>query len=60
MAELRRADLRSALDLVASVASGDGDGPFPLAVLARLQELVDADVVAGYVETSVTRGIRGL
>jgi DNA-binding CsgD family transcriptional regulator len=56
MAELRRADLRSAFDVVASIASGAGDGPFPLAVLTRLQELVDADVAAGYVETSVAEG----
>jgi DNA-binding CsgD family transcriptional regulator len=57
VAELRRADLRSALDVVASVGSGGDDaGPFPLPVLTQLQELVDADVAAGYVETSVAEG----
>jgi len=55
--QLARADLRAALDLVASVAAAEGPDPFPLSVVSGLQRLVDADA-GGYVETTVPGGFR--
>jgi DNA-binding CsgD family transcriptional regulator len=52
VSRLGRADLRAAVDVVGMLAADSGPEPFPLPVLARLQELIGADVAAGYVEAS--------
>lgn len=53
MADLRQADLRVALDVVESIGAVEGPDPFPLPALAELQRVLDADVAAGYVETTI-------
>jgi DNA-binding CsgD family transcriptional regulator len=55
MAELGRADLRGALALVETLAADRGTDPFPLPVLAQLQELAEADTAAAYVESEVVQ-----
>lgn len=51
MSHRRWTDLTNALDVVGGLAANSGPDPFPLDVLARLQEMIDADSAAGYVET---------
>ncbi|MGH3494692.1 MAG: helix-turn-helix transcriptional regulator [Sciscionella sp.] len=55
MTDLRRAQLRDALDLVGMVAADTGPDPFSRAALSRLQEMTDADSAVGYVEARTTR-----
>jgi len=51
--DLRRRDLRAALEVVQAVAVPEGRDPFPLPVLRELQRLMDADSCGGYVESNV-------
>jgi DNA-binding CsgD family transcriptional regulator len=51
-----QSDLKIAVEAVASIACCRGTEPFPVDALAHLQELADADVAAGYVETTVIDG----
>lgn len=55
MANLGRADLRGALAIVETLAADRGADPFPLPVVAQLQELTEADTAAGYVECEIGR-----
>ena len=59
MTDLRRSDLRVALDVVHSIAAMEGPDPFPLPALKELQRVLDADVAAGYVETKLNNTCGG-
>ncbi len=58
MSRVALADLSSTLDVLYSVASADGDDPFPLEALSAMGSLVGAHTV-GYCETPVPAGHGG-
>lgn len=57
---LSRGDLRLAIALLGAVVESGGPAPFPLPVLERLRTIVEADVAAGYIESSTARTCENL